>query len=412
MTLLDNVNHLDRFELLKSLNEFAVCSSDCDTTERLRLLLEKAVLDEILKLSEIIASEKESYVSRQKYLSNQLALGIFNGYHCSYSGCRYQAERHRNLLSHFKRCHPNMKNIRCNFKNICCYVLSDVDSLLKHIKTDHSSTSTPANASPRIDFINIPCKCNRLSCDGVHFSNVGELMKHWNSFHKNEDRDCIFAECNVKFSSQKVGQNHFLLKHKKTQSLKLNSRHLFSNPSSVYITSVTTINDISPDTNQHVDCEEEEYCELDFDEVDSIDVREVFDVEEEATEEYYKLYYADFLNRLTNQKFIPQSTVSEIAEEYLITTENVLKSMKLEMRRSLDKFPNLDEQCKSEIIQDLVSNNKFLKAQESLNSEYKRTKFIQENMKYVAPIELILNKSDVKLGRKKDNALYTYHFYS
>ena len=39
-----------------------------------------------------------------------------------------------------------------------------------------------------------------------------------------------------------------------------------------------------------------------------------------------------------------------------------------------------------------------IKAQEELNSAYKREEFVKKNFKFNAPIEIILNKDEVKLG--------------
>ena len=46
------------------------------------------------------------------------------------------------------------------------------------------------------------------------------------------------------------------------------------------------------------------------------------------------------------------------------------------------------------------------KAQELLNSQYKRTKFVKQSMQYVAPVELILNKTEVEVGKPKDVVHY------
>ena len=51
---------------------------------------------------------------------------------------------------------------------------------------------------------------------------------------------------------------------------------------------------------------------------------------------------------------------------------------------------------------DEVENSAFLRAQTKLDSEYKRTKHVRENMKYIATVEVLLNKEDVRRGEKKE----------
>ena len=51
---------------------------------------------------------------------------------------------------------------------------------------------------------------------------------------------------------------------------------------------------------------------------------------------------------------------------------------------------------------DEVENSAFLRAQTKLDSEYKRTKYVRDNMKYIATVEVLLNKEDVRRGEKKE----------
>ena len=126
------------------------------------------------------------------------------------------------------------------------------------------------------------------------------------------------------------------------------------------------------------------------------------DVDKQTAEDYYMFYYADFLNRLTSFKYIPQTTVTDIAEEYLANTKKSLKQREILLRNSLKSIPNISQNDVEKIVLDVLGNDNFLKAQIALNSEYKRTKFVQENMNYVGPDEIVLNEEEIKQGKKKD----------
>ena len=62
-------------------------------------------------------------------------------------------------------------------------------------------------------------------------------------------------------------------------------------------------------------------------------------------EGYFLDYYADFLNRLVHEKYIPQSTVQDIAEEFL---ESCLKANKL--RLNLLRSSMKESQISEDII--------------------------------------------------------------
>lgn len=53
-------------------------------------------------------------------------------------------------------------------------------------------------------------------------------------------------------------------------------------------------------------------------------------------------------------------------------------------------------------MQEVIEENPFLKAQKKLDSEHKRTKYVQDNMKYISPREIVLNPEQVRLGKRKD----------
>ena len=118
------------------------------------------------------------------------------------------------------------------------------------------------------------------------------------------------------------------------------------------------------------------------------------------------MYYADFLNRMGTFKNIPASTVQKIVSKYLTNTEQSLKRKEKVFRESL---MNIQVMCQADIekvVQDVIYNDPFLEAQTSLRTDYKRKKFMKENMKYISRSEIVLNKQAVKNGMKKDNHHY------
>ena len=416
ISLFENISRLDRFELIAKLNQFLINVNDSEATEKMRNLLRKAVLEEILKNSETI--DRQFYALRLHQVIDQLNLDSeIPGYPCVFIGCRYQADRHRSFVVHIKRCHPNIKHVKCNFKKRCDQTFPGVDELVNHIKALHSDTEATVAphliaSSGLVDEINVPCKCNQLSCNGVQFPSVKKLMSHWNSFHSSENRECIFLGCTTTFSTQKVGQNHFRLQHKHMKKLTLKNRHLVEPIASASGECSTAVDMPGPQPAENLeeqrrfDLGDDNYGEADFDIIENSDNAIETESEKQSSEEFYMFYYSDFLNRLTNFKFIPQATVTEIAEEYLSNTRKSLKSREVLLRKSLQSLPQISESDIEKVVREVLVNDKFLTAQTNLNSEFKRTKFVQEKMQYVSPVEIVLNEDEVRRGEKKD----IYHY--
>ena len=123
--------------------------------------------------------------------------------------------------------------------------------------------------------------------------------------------------------------------------------------------------------------------------------------------DYYFKYYAHFLNRLAYFKFVPQTTIQEIVHEYITSTKKSLKRQEKSLRWILTE-KGLEHDNVDCIVSELIETNPYLKAQEQLNSEYKRTKFIQEDKNCFHPQEILLNHEQVRLGHRKD----VYHYVS
>ena len=149
----------------------------------------------------------------------------------------------------------------------------------------------------------------------------------------------------------------------------------------------------SPEPTDEYDAAELDLLENDTDEPEELD------------EDYFLEYYSDFMNRLSNFKFIPQSTVQDIASEYISNSRRSLENRKVSLKKSLSSLTEISQEEKDKIIEDLEDDT-FLNAQVKLGTEYKRLKYIKENKNYVAPEEITLNKEEVRLGAKKD----VYHY--
>ena len=111
--------------------------------------------------------------------------------------------------------------------------------------------------------------------------------------------------------------------------------------------------------------------------------------------------YCDFLNRLTNFKFIPQSSIQLISEEFLKNYQKSNEAKTIVLRNSLLKnIPGISEKDIKNVLDDVAQNDAFLSAQKRLDSEYKRTNYLKENFKYVEPREIIFNPKEAKEGKE------------
>lgn len=396
--IFENIQTFDRFELKTHLLRFSIEVNEEEETVRLRQLLKKVILEEILK-SEI--SNTNYYSQCLKETVGQLQLVVAeNGYRCAYVGCRFLGNRHKDYVRHLRICHPNFKNIECNFKKVCKLKFDGIEDLIQHLKVSHSGGKVVSESSAPI-VINLECQCNRLTCRGRAFENVNLLMKHWNTYHSNENRDCIFLNCDTTFSESSVSRHHFRIKHKHTGDMTLKPRHLktiqaVENEDNIQeVNTSPSVGSVSQETREEFI---EDYNDEDFEHIESLET-EVGDGE---SENYYLGYYADFFNRLVNVKFIPVSTVTQIADEYLSNTRKSLEHRQKLLRKSLGSVQGICQADIEKVVKEVFENDMFLNAQMCLNTEYKRNKYIRENMRYVAPEEIVLNEEEVKLGKKKE----------
>ena len=207
---------------------------------------------------------------------------------------------------------------------------------------------------------------------------------------------CVFENCSTKFNPYSASRHHFRLKHLNTGDIQLKAVHSLGSSSNPLV--------MNPELASIGDGElEEGVGEEGYDafDIDALENMETFD-EDVGSEDYFLEYYADFYNRLVHHKFLPQSTVQDICEEYFKSSKKSQEIRERKLRETLERVADLSPEEVNEIVKDVVEDDFFIRAQSKLNTQYKRTKYVQENMKYCAPIEILLNKSEVEKGLAKD----------
>ena len=80
------------------------------------------------------------------------------------------------------------------------------------------------------------------------------------------------------------------------------------------------------------------------------------------------------ISRLVHHKFIPQSTVQEIALEFYRNAKTSQAIRERKLRESLSMVGGLTVEDVNRVVKDVIEDDFFLKAQEELNTEYKRKK--------------------------------------
>ena len=264
-------------------------------------------------------------------------------------------------------------------------MFNTIEDLIAHVRLDHSSvanTDTETSEEGRRENpVDIPCKCNLFSCGSQHFRNVQELMTHINVFHQNDTRQCIFEGCDKQFPPAYSTRNHFRRKHVSSRRMNLKTLH--------FIYTITGAEsqaffDVIPDNADQVEDEDEFGDHYDALDIDFVENGEEDPADDAESLRYFLDYYADFLNRLVHEKYIPKTTVQEIADEFLRNTQKSQKVREKKLRNSLKEVRSIITQEKvDKIVDDVIENDFFWAAQNQLNTEYKRSKYVKENMKYV-----------------------------
>ena len=357
------------------LNLFSQQIHDSEGAEKLRNFLKKHLLTEIMKS---VGEDQEFYKICLAETNN--ALNIDNkeaGYHCMLVGCKFLAKRHQNYVQHLKKCHPSLKNVCCNFRKSCRRNFESIGSLIIHLKQVHSRRVRSDPEVTPVAVIDVPCKCDKISCGGFKFHRIKELMRHYNSFHANEPRQCIFADCKVVFhAAGPTSAMHHFRRHKQTMKLDLKPCFLQAQTPQI------SLSQNAPDTNLGLDIignhDSEDYSEADIEALENLDIDDnVGEADDDIllNEDYYLLYYAHFLNKIAHFKHVPQQTIQYIVEENISNTKRTLERQEKSLIKSLED-KGIAQSDIEKIVNEVLGHDPFLEAQLQLNTEYKRTKFI------------------------------------
>ena len=400
-SMLNDVDRMDIFQVLVLLDIYHVRNIKRDDVVQLRLHLKRVLILEILKINSELA---HVYRPLLEIITDNLRVS-FKAYECCYSGCRFDCGRHKEYIRHLKLTHYRASDIPCKFHHTCARRLNSIEDLLVHIKNDHSVDNGSRYAGRTVSLLDNPVKCNMTSCGSRHFKSVRELATHMNTFHGKEVRTCIFKDCDTKFSQNQESRRHFRLKHFDKGHAIVKNAHVISRIGDTPESSIDFIDSSPPDGESYTvhDIDQDDANYYNTEEMEEFDSSSNIQGE---NEEYFKFYYADFLNRLAHFKFIPHATVQDIAEEYFQSIRQSLKSREQTLRHSLSKNTNISQDEIDQIVDDVQKDDYFLRVQAELNTDYKRNRFIQSNFSYVAPVELILNKTDVEKGLPKDVVHY------
>ena len=383
----------DRFEVLTLLDKFEVDIHGETMFSRQQYCLQKVILKCIIR-----EDPSELY---PRLLRETVTLCNFQkttGYSCCLSGCLFHSDRHKSYIKHLQKTHFSCERLSCKFNNKCPRDFSSIGLLIEHIKQSHAEVpptiTAPINQS---NSVNIACKCDNMRCGGRQFANIKLLMTHINVEHADEPRQCIFEECNQKFSANAVSRNHFRLKHTNLNKLKLKNKHLVEE---VLISDqveipmgmeVTQEEELGGNYDEVYDQNDLEFLEANIQESIGLD-----------DGDYIFKAYADFLNRMCHEKFVPHRTMQLIASEYLTQSLKSNEVKEIKLRDSLGKLPGVTEDMIEKIVNDVLGEDELMKAQKQLNSEYKLKKYIQEQFQYCSPIEIVLNQPEVDQGLPKD----------
>ena len=400
-------NEIDHFDLITEGNKFKLYFVPSDDFYQKKNQLKFVVLEEILKSKNLSEVQRKIYVdmleTTRRLLETHTA--VKRGFPCSLVGCLFRGKRHRDYVNHLERTHSTSAPFQCSFGRTCVRNFDCIRDLKNHVNTFHKSKANEdqiLQQNPAVhggEQFQVSVKCGMLSCGGVVLPSVQELTSHINTTHKAEYRECVFKDCNTKFGPNSVSRNHFRLKHYIPKKVVLKSIHIIREEA-------TSMVDTDPNNDEQVET-------IDSDNVN--DYSENFDVEEEEEEDlqinfeeddtFFMMAYADFINRLITYKFIPVTSVKEIAAEFLNQSRRSSKSREQVLRNSLSQIHSLTTEQIEQIVKE-NSNDPFTRAQEQLSSEYQRSKYIEENFKFVKPKEIILNKEEVKRGSAKDVVHY------
>ena len=335
------------------------------------------------------------------------------GYQCTYAGCSYVGKEHSKYVSHLTNSHFTDSDVLCNFKKQCKRRFKNLGELKSHIETSHHGPADDQEedraadrSGPSFNLSSDPTRCIMMSCGQQIFPNIRKLLTHINVDHHLEPRVCCFEDCEEKFPKKFFSRNHFGSNH--TGKNAKGSRKL---KSEYCLTSSGTIRQINDNPNMgDGGSEEHEIVEPVSDDSMEVEGNDQNDNPGEETSSNHKSniihMMADFLNRLTVFKMVPQVTVNEIVSEWIAINS---KAKQLQ-QEAVKEAMKLDSSIKTSTMNRVLAALEMdptMDALHCLDTTYKREKYVFEHFKLVPPVEIILNAEDMKNNKAKKES-YQY----
>ena len=403
------LNQIDQFQVMNMSRRFSVDISNIRSFSQQKYMIQRVVIEQILRSN--LVENRDYYERILDETKQNIAFQVPRKYECSLIGCLYRGDTHRDYLQHMKRIHSNYESYSCNHNHVCALQFSSLPLLLDHVKSSHTRSNERRNP-PRVLVSRVVCKCTLIGCSGKTFNSVEDLSSHIVNYHSEEHRECIFSECTYKFKPGKTdsARRHVRIQHKNKDALLVKQKYLVSGPDRVTGDHMSVVaQDSLPEEQARIECDysveenQELYCEDDLTQLFNDNHAPIVNVEDFP---YFKMQYADFLNRMSHFKFLPYRTVHTISLEYLDNYIKANDAKKSKLISSLKKIPDLSEEQIGAVVSDTFGEDEFMQAQIDLNTEYKLTKYIQEHFQYIAPVEIVLNKDEVVRGKPKDVVHY------
>ena len=164
--VLDNLlrDKYDSFEVLSLAREFGIDIQIESSLSKQKLLLQKCVLDNIIK------EDQSDYFRRLlKETEQMFSFQKRPGFSCCLAGCLFYADRHKSYIKHLQQVHSTYHRFSCQFRHKCNREFSLIGLLIEHIKESHSGSITTQGSYVSFPDINIACKCDMMSCGGKKF---------------------------------------------------------------------------------------------------------------------------------------------------------------------------------------------------------------------------------------------------
>ena len=307
------------------------------------------------------------------------------------------------LLRHLKY-HLNLTNIKCGFRNSCPLRFSTLESLVRHSHF-HSKKST--SLPPVIpSTYQLEVQCLFPQCGLRKFNTVDLFLKHFNGDHHTELRQCPFNDCYKVFKPNDRSRNHILRKHKQKTELRLRDEFVISECPSFRDDRVRSEAEEEITDNQDISADGDGGDHYDDDEEEGDHDAEIDVANEDLTlntGKQLKMEYSNFLNKLHTSKYVPASTIDTIATEYCKLEELSNDRRKENLREKLKSwFPDQGEDFIEYKVEEVFGGESILTATTELKTSYNRKVFMKENFPLISPEEVVLNRSEVRKGGRKD----------